>query len=78
MAYYQNFSFSNIRIIELARCLIGRSPLGIGLCSLFFFLTREAQMERRAAPYPYSKMCELCELCELFVKMPPLKMSVLS
>ena len=30
--------------------------------------TREAQMERRAAPYPYSKMCELCELCELFVK----------
>ena len=21
-----------------------------------------------AAPYPYSKMCELCELCELFVK----------
>ena len=22
----------------------------------------------RAAPYPYSKMCELCELCELFVK----------
>ena len=30
--------------------------------------TREALMERRAAPYPYSKMCELCELCELFVK----------
>ena len=28
----------------------------------------EAQMELRAAPYPYSKMCELCELCELFVK----------
>ena len=25
-------------------------------------------MELRAAPYPYSKMCELCELCELFVK----------
>ena len=25
-------------------------------------------LERRAAPYPYSKMCELCELCELFVK----------
>ena len=22
-------------------------------------------LERRAAPYPYSKMCELCELCEL-------------
>ena len=22
----------------------------------------------RAAPHPYSKMCELCELCELFVK----------
>ena len=27
-------------------------------------------LERRAAPYPYSKMCELCELCELFVKNP--------
>ena len=30
--------------------------------------TRVALMERREAPYPYSKMCELCELCELFVK----------
>ena len=30
--------------------------------------THEAIMECRAAPYPYSKMCELCELCELFVK----------
>ena len=29
---------------------------------------RAAQMELLAAPYPYSKMCELCELCELFVK----------
>ena len=30
-------------------------------------------MERRAAPYPYSKMCELCELCELLErKIPPL------
>ena len=30
-------------------------------------------MKLRAAPYPYSKMCELCELCELFVKkIPPL------
>ena len=35
--------------------------------------TREALMERRAAPYPYSKMCELCELCELLErKIPPL------
>ena len=26
-----------------------------------------------AAPYPYSKMCELCELCELLErKIPPL------
>ena len=32
--------------------------------------TREALMERRAAPYPYSKMCELCELLER--KIPPL------
>ena len=29
--------------------------------------TREALMERRAAPYPYSKMCELLER-----KIPPL------
>ena len=30
-------------------------------------------LERRAAPYPYSKMCELCELCELLErKIPPL------
>ena len=35
--------------------------------------TREALMELRAAPYPYSKMCELCELCELFVKKLLLK-----
>ena len=36
--------------------------------------TREALMERRAAPYPYSKMCELCELCELLErKIPPLR-----
>ena len=35
--------------------------------------TCEALMERRAAPYPYSKMCELCELCELLErKIPPL------
>ena len=35
--------------------------------------TREALLERRAAPYPYSKMCELCELCELLErKIPPL------
>ena len=32
--------------------------------------TREALMERRAAPHPYSKMCELCELLER--KIPPL------
>ena len=30
-------------------------------------------LELRAAPYPYSKMCELCELCELFVKKLLLK-----
>ena len=30
--------------------------------------TPEGLLEHRAAPYPYSKMCELCELCELFVK----------
>ena len=35
--------------------------------------TRVALMELRAAPYPYSKMCELCELCELLErKIPPL------
>ena len=35
--------------------------------------TREALMELREAPYPYSKMCELCELCELLErKIPPL------
>ena len=32
----------------------------------------------RAAPYPYSKMCELCELCELFVKKLLYKLSALS
>ena len=32
--------------------------------------TCEALLERRAAPYPYSKMCELCELLER--KIPPL------
>ena len=35
--------------------------------------TREALMELREAPSPYSKMCELCELCELFVKTILLK-----
>ena len=32
--------------------------------------TREALMELREAPYPYSKMCELCELCELLERLP--------
>ena len=35
------------------------------------FGTREALMERREAPYPYSKICELCELCELLEKKNP-------
>ena len=30
--------------------------------------TREAQMELRAAPYPYSKMCNVCNVCNVFVK----------
>ena len=27
--------------------------------------TREAQMELRAAPYPYSKMCNVCNVCNV-------------
>ena len=38
--------------------------------------TREALMERRAAPYPYSKMCELCELCELLERQNPIARAV--
>ena len=27
--------------------------------------TREAQMEQRAAPYPYSRMCNVCNVCNV-------------
>ena len=50
-----------------------RSANGTTWNYLELFGTPEGLLERREAPYPYSKMCELCELCELLErKIPPL------
>ena len=48
------------------------SALGMLTFSLISTLKQHVLYYRNklAAPYPYSKMCELCELCELFVKNP--------
>ena len=54
-------------------CSLAQTMLCIILKKVDTIIRRLRPLERaasgtRAAPYPYSKMCELCELCELFVK----------